>query len=182
MSFENILLIICFCAPIILGLSFWAYTWFQDRNAEKDIQKWIQEEKWFQEERRKFKYEEASQTYKELKAVMGEEIDKILEGQDSDSIVEILNYVGRTMSLAGCSMDQATDALRGLALSLEDYTETPKQKEPQVIFEPKTMIIEPEGQKPIKIAGENIISIKQDDEINPLDDWYERFMEEVKLG
>ena len=176
MSFENILPVICFFAPIVLGILLW-YERFQ----RQDIQRRAEEERWIQEERRKCKYEEASQTYKELKAVMGEEIDKILDGQDSDSIVEILNYIGRAMSLAGCSMDQATDALRDLALSLEDYAETPKQKEPQVIFEPKVMIIEPEGQKPIKIACDNIISVKQDDkEVNPLDDWYNNFMKEIE--
>ena len=126
--------------------------------------------------------EKAKQTYEELKAIMGEEIDEILGGNSLNSIVETLNYIGNMASLAGCSMSELADAFNALATPSEETTETQEQKEPQVIFEPKVMIIEPEGQKPIKIAGENIISIKQDDEINPLDDWYERFMEEVKLG
>ena len=126
--------------------------------------------------------EEAKQVYKELKATMGEEIDKILGGNSFNSIVEILNYVGKITSEADCSITEMANAFNALGTPSEETTETQEQKEPQVIFEPKVMIIEPEGQKPIKIAGENIISIKQDDEINPLDDWYERFMEEVKLG
>lgn len=189
MSFENILPIICFFAPIVLGILLW-YERFQNQN----IQRRAQEERWIQEERRKFKYEEAPQTYKELKVVMGEEIDKILDGQDSDSIVEILNYVGRAMSLAGCSMDQATNALRDLALSLEDYTETPKQKEPQVIFEPKVMIMEtsdkkfiyPVENKPFKIIQDNV-KVDYDNNNNEFiitknmaDDWYDNFMKEIE--
>lgn len=179
MSFENILPIICFLAPIILGILLW-YEWFQRQKIKENIQRRDREERWIQEEQRKCKYEEASQTYKELKAVMGEEIDKTLEGQDSDSIVEILNYIGRVMNLAGCSISEMADAFNALETPSAETTETQEQKEPQVIFEPKVMIIEPKDQKPVMIAYNNIISVKQDDkEVNPLDDWYNNFMKEI---
>lgn len=82
--------------------------------------------------------------------------------------------------IMGIFTKEASNALNDLAASLEDYTETPKQKEPQVIFEPKVMIIEPQDQNPIMIA-DNIISVKQDDkEVNPFDDWYDNFMKEIE--
>ena len=124
-------------------------------------------------------FEEAKRVYKELKATMGEEIDKILDGNDFNSIVEILNYVGRGMSLAGCSVSEMADAFNALGTPSAETTETQEQKEPQVIFEPKVMIIETQDKK--SIAYDNIISIKQDDkEVNPFDDWYNNFMKEIE--
>lgn len=82
--------------------------------------------------------------------------------------------------IMGIFTKEASNALNDLATSLEDYTETPKQKELQVIFEPKVMIIEPQDQNPIMIA-DNIISVKQDDkEVNLFDDWYDNFMKEIE--
>lgn len=46
--------------------------------------------------------------------------------------------------IMGIFTKEASNALNDITASLEDYTETPKQKEPQVIFEPKVMIIEPQ--------------------------------------
>ena len=128
--------------------------------------------------------EKAKQTYEELKAIIGkEEIDEIFNGYSSNDMVEVLNQIGNMMSLASCSMSEMADAFNAIATPSTETTETQEQKEPQVIFEPKVMIIEPQDQKPVKIAYDNIISIKQDDkEVNPFDDWFERFMEEVKLG
>ena len=181
MSFENILSIICFFAPIVLGILLW-YERFQRQKIKENIQRRDREERWIQEQQRKFKCEEAAEAYEAIKKAGCEDILKALDGYNYDEVIDTLCEIGSYIGALGISTKDASNALKDLAASLEDYTETPKQKEPQVIFEPKVMIIEPEGQKPIKIAGENIISIKQDDEINPLDDWYERFMEEVKLG
>ena len=83
------------------------------------------------------------------------------------------------MSLASCSMSEMADAFNAIATPSAETTETPEQKEPQVIFEPKAMIIESQDKKPI--AYDNIISIKQDDkEVNPFDDWYNNFMKEIE--
>lgn len=126
-------------------------------------------------------FEEAKRVYKELKATMGEEIDEILGGNSLNSIVETLNYVGKIASEAGCSISELADAFNALGTPSEETTETQEQKEPQVIFEPKVMIIEPQDQKPVKIAYDNIISIKQDDkEVDPFDDWYNNFMKEIE--
>lgn len=124
-------------------------------------------------------FEEAKRVYKELKATMGKEIDEILGGNSLNSIVETLNYVGKIASEAGCSISEMVDAFNALATPSEETTETQEQKEPQVIFEPKVMIIESQNKKPI--AYDNIISIKQDDkEVNPFDDWYNNFMKEIE--
>ena len=126
-------------------------------------------------------FEEAKRVYKELKATMGKEIDEILGGNSLNSIVETLNYVGKIASEAGCSISELANAFNALATPSEETTETQEQKEPQVIFEPKVMIIEPQGQKPVKIAYDNIISIKQDNkEVDPFDDWYNNFMKEIE--
>ena len=110
---------------------------------------------------------------------MGEEIDEILDGNDFNSIVEALNYVGKIASEAGCSISEMVDAFNALGTPSAETTETQEQKELQVIFEPKVMIIEPQDKKPI--AYDNIISIKQDDkEVNPFDDWYNNFMKEIE--
>ena len=125
--------------------------------------------------------EKANAVYEDLKSMIGKDIDKMLEDYDYYDTVEILNHIGDIMNLSSCSTDEFIDVLNALGTPSAETIETQKQKEPQVIFEPKVMIIEPEGQKPIKIASENIISIKQDDEIKPsLDEWYEKFMEEIK--
>lgn len=124
-------------------------------------------------------FEEAKRVYKELKATMGKEIDEILGGNSLNSIVETLNYVGKIASEAGCSISELADAFNALATPSEETTETQEQKEPQVIFEPKVMIIETQDKKPI--AYDNIISIKQDDkEVDPFDDWYNNFMKEIE--
>ena len=105
-------------------------------------------------------FEKAKQTYEELKAIMGkEEIDEILGGNSLNSIVETLNYIGNMASLAGCSMSELADAFNALATPSEETTETQEQKEPQVIFESKV-----------------------EKEENTLDNWYDNFMEEIKLG
>ena len=49
------------------------------------------------------------------------------------------------MSLAGCSMSEMADAFNALGTPSAEITEAQKQKEPQVIFEPKVMFIEPQG-------------------------------------
>lgn len=103
------------------------------------------------------------------------------ESEDNfDDIVEAFNYVGKIASEAGCSISEMVDAFNALATPSEETTETQEQKEPQVIFEPKVMFIEPQGQNPIMIT-DNIISIKQDDkEVDPFDDWYNNFMKEIE--
>ena len=102
------------------------------------------------------------------------------EPEDSfDDIVEAFNHVGKIASEAGCSISELADAFNALATPSEETTETQEQKEPQVIFEPKVMIIETQDKKPI--AYDNIISIKQDDkEVDPFDDWYNNFMKEIE--
>ena len=124
--------------------------------------------------------EKAKQTYEELKAIMGKkEIDEIFNGYSSNDIVEALNHIGNMASLAGCSMSELADAFNAIATPSEETAETQEQKEPQVIFEPKVMIIEAQDKKPI--AYDNIISIKQDDkEVDPFDDWYNNFMKEIE--
>lgn len=110
---------------------------------------------------------------------MGEEIDEILGGNTFNSIVETLNYVGKIASEAGCSISELANAFNALATPSEETAETQEQKEPQVIFEPKVMIIETQDKKPT--AYDNIISIKQDDkEVDPFDDWYNNFMKEIE--
>ena len=124
--------------------------------------------------------EKARQTYEELEAIMGKEkIDEIFNGYSSNDMVEVLNHIGNMMSLASCSMSEMANAFNAIATPSAETTETQEQKEPQVIFEPKVMIIEPQDKKPI--AYDNIISIKQDDkEVNPFDDWYDNFMKEIE--
>ena len=90
---------------------------------------------------------------------MGEEIDKILDGNSFNSIVEVLNYVGKIASEAGCSISEMVDAFNALGTPSEETTEVQEQKEPQVIFESKV-----------------------EKEENTLDNWYDNFMEEIKLG
>ena len=181
MSFENILPIICFFAPIVLGILLW-YERFQHQKIKENIQRRDREERWIQEQQRKFKCEKAAEAYETIKKAGCEDILKALDGYNYDEVIDTLCEIGSYIGALGISTKDASNAFNALATPSEETTETQEQKEPQVIFEPKVMIIEPEGQKPIKIAGENIISIKQDDEINSIDDWYERFMEEVKLG
>ena len=108
-----------------------------------------------------------------------EKIDEIFNGYSSNDMVEVLNHIGNMMSLASCSMSEMANAFNAIATPSAETTETQEQKEPQVIFEPKVMIIEPQDKKPI--AYDNIISIKQDDkEVNPFDDWYDNFMKEIE--
>jgi hypothetical protein len=110
---------------------------------------------------------------------MGKEIDEILGGNSLNSIVETLNYIGKIASEASCSISELADAFNALATPSEETAETQEQKEPQVIFEPKVMIIETQDKK--SIAYDNIISIKQDDkEVDPFDDWYNNFMKEIE--
>ena len=90
---------------------------------------------------------------------MGEEIDKILGGNSFNSIVEILNYVGKITSEADCSITEMANAFNALGTPSEETTEVQEQKEPQVIFESKV-----------------------EKEKNTLDNWYDNFMEEIKLG
>lgn len=90
--------------------------------------------------------EKARQTYEELKAVVGkEEIDEIFNNYSFNDMVEALNHIGNMMSLAGCSMSEMANAFNAIATPSGETTETQEQKEPQVIFEPKVMIIEPQG-------------------------------------
>ena len=82
------------------------------------------------------------------------------EPEDSfDDIVEAFNHVGKIASEAGCSISELADAFNALATPSEETTETQEQKEPQVIFESKV-----------------------EKEENTLDNWYDNFMEEIKLG
>lgn len=179
MSFENILPIICFLAPIILGILLW-YEWFQRQKIKENIQRQDRVERRIQEQQRKFKYEKAIGAYEEIKKAGCEDILDTLAKYNDDEIINTLYEISNYIGALGISTEDASNALRDLATSLEDYAETPKQKEPQVIFEPKVMIIEPKDQKPIMIAYNNIISVKQDDkEVNPLDDWYNNFMKEI---
>lgn len=119
-----------------------------------------------------------------------------LAGYDSDEIINTLCEISNYIGALGISSENASIALRDLATSLEDYTETPKQKEPQVIFEPKVMIMETSDKKFIypvenesfKIIQDNV-KVDYDNNNNEFiitknmaDDWYEKFMEEVKLG
>lgn len=77
--------------------------------------------------------------------MIGKDIDKMLESYDYYDTVEILNHIGDIMNLSGCSTDEFIDAFNALGTPSAEITETQEQKEPQVIFEPKVMIIEPEG-------------------------------------
>ena len=174
MFYEIILPLIIFCGiPFILTLIFCKYIewpWIELEEKDDDQYERIALQR---------RVEEAERIYTELKATMGEEIDEILDGNDFNSIVEALNYVGKIASEAGCSISEMVDAFNALGTPSAETTETQEQKELQVIFEPKVMIIEPQDKKPI--AYDNIISIKQDDkEVNPFDDWYNNFMKEIE--
>lgn len=178
MSFENILPIICFFAPIVLGVLLW-YERFQHQKIKENIQRRDREERWIQEQQRKFKCEKAVEAYETIKKAGCEDILKALDGYNYDEVIDTLCEIGSYIGALGISTKDASNALRDLATSLEDYAEAPKQKEPQVIFEPKVMIIETQDKKPI--AYDNIISIKQDDkEVDPFDDWYNNFMKEIE--
>ena len=78
-------------------------------------------------------------------------------GYNYDEVIDILCEIGSYIGALGISTKDASNALRDLATSLEDYAETPKQKEPQVIFEPKV-----------------------EKEENTLDNWYDNFMKEIE--
>ena len=178
MSFESILPIICFFAPIVLGILLW-YERFQRQKIKENIQRRDREERWIQEQQRKFKCEKAAEAYEAIKKAGCEDILKALDGYNYDEVIDTLCEISSYIGALGISTKDASNALKDLAASLEDYTETQEQKEPQVIFEPKVMIIEPQDKKPI--AYDNIISIKQDDkEVNPFDDWYNNFMKEIE--
>ena len=88
---------------------------------------------------------------------MGEEIDKILDGNSFNSIVEALNCVGKIASEVGCSISEMADAFNAIGTPSAETTETQEQKEPQVIFEPKV-----------------------EKEENTLDNWYDNFMKEIE--
>lgn len=195
MSFENILPIICFFAPIVLGILLW-YERFQRQNIKENIERRDRQERRIEEQQRKFKYEKAIEAYEAIKKAGCEDILNTLAGYDGDEIINTLCEISNYIGALGISSEDASIALRDLATSLEDYAETPKQKEPQIIFEPKVMIMETSDKKFIypvenesfKIIQDNV-KVDYDNNNNEFiitknmaDDWYEKFMEEVKLG
>lgn len=160
--------------PIIAILIMLILFWINIKKSEEDS------DELYKQLTFKRQVEKAKQTYEELKAIIGKEkIDEIFNGYSSNDMVEVLNHIGNMMSLAGCSMSEMADAFNAIRTPSAETTETQEQKEPQVIFEPKVMIIETQDKKPI--AYDNIISIKQDDkEVDPFDDWYNNFMKEIE--
>lgn len=160
--------------PIIAILIMLTLFWINVKKSEEDS------DELYKQLTFKRQVEKARQTYEELKAIMGkEEIDEIFNGYSSNDMIEVLNHIGNMMSLAGCSTSEMADAFNAIIAPSAETIETHEQKEPQVIFEPKAIIIESQDKKPI--AYDNIISIKQDDkEVNPFDDWYDNFMKEIE--
>lgn len=182
MSFENILSFIYFFAPIVLGLLLW-YEQFQRQNIQKQIQ----------EEQKKCKYEKAAMAYEAIKKAECEDILNALNGYNDDEIIDTLYEISNYIGALGISTEEASNAFRDLAASLEDYTETPKQKEPQVIFEPKVMVMETPDKKFVYPVENKSFKIIQDDikvdydnnnnefiiTKNIADDWYDNFMKEI---